>query len=73
MFSDNRHDELTGGLLAVCESTGISLAVIELMSGDIIVSIWLSTVRKIAFRICESDESRIDIITVVQGNDAVAR
>ena len=57
----------------MCESTGISLAVIELMSGDVIVSIWLSTVRKIVFRIGKSDESRVDLITVLQGNDAVAR
>lgn len=49
------------------------MAVVKLMSGNVIVSIWLSTVRKIAFRIGKSDESRVDIITVIQGNDAVTR
>lgn len=55
------------------ESTGVSLAVIKLMGGNVIVGIWLSAIGKIAFRISESDKSRVDIITVIQGNDAVAR
>ena len=45
---------------------------IKLMGGNVIVGIWLSAIGKIAFRISESDESRIDIITVVQGDNAVA-
>ena len=48
------------------------MAVIKLMGGNVIVSIWLSAIGKIALRISESDESRIDIITVIQGDNAVA-